>query len=315
MSTVALVGAGPIGRAAVRALLDDHVAAAVSGVADPNEDARVAAEEEFACTGHASAGGLPVAHEGAWAVVAFSSRAGATGPAIEQLLGRGYHCVTTCEELSDPGSPWRSRLGDAARRAERTVIATGANPGFVMDRFALAVATASRRVTAVEVSRRVDTATRRGPLVAKSGRGLSEDEFRRRAGKGTIGHVGLAVSARLLAAGLGWEPTEIDESIEPVIAADGSVDGQHQTVRLRTAAGEQLAYDLTMAWGVDRPGDAVVVHGLPEVRVEIPGGYHGDEGTTAQVVNAVRRAPTLSPGFHLPIDLPLSIVPGSKELR
>jgi hypothetical protein len=57
---------------------------------------------------------------------------------------------------------------------------------------------------------------------------------------------------------------------------------------------------------VERPGDTIVVHGVPPLRLEIPGGYHGDDGTSAQVVNAIGRHTDLAPGFYGPIDVPLA---------
>ena len=214
--------------------------------------------------------------------------------------------VTTCEDLAWPPPEIRDRLESAARHAERVVVVTGANPGFVMDRFPLLAATASRRVTAVEVYRRVDTSVRRGPLVAKSGHGKSPVEFEAGVQSGAVGHRGLAASARLLAHGLGWPTHDVSESIEPV-AADGTAIGLHQTASLETKDGRRILFDLTMAWEIDEPGDRVIVHGEPAVTFAIPGGYHGDAGTTAQGLVAIAHCRRLDSGFYLPTDLPLSV--------
>lgn len=305
MSRLVLVGAGPIGVAAADAAVSDGVVASVLAVVDPDDEARRAATRRFSAEGYESADALPRAGEGDWALAAFSSRADATAPVILRLVALGYHVVTTCEELSAPQRPEREAVRGAALSNGRRVIATGANPGFVMDRLVAAVASGARAVRRIDVRRRVDTSRRRGPLVAKTGRGLTAGEFADRVAAGRLGHVGLDASIQLVARSLGWPIDDVDASIEPVVADDGTVAGLHQRAVLSTPEGGVLDFDLVMAWKVDRPGDAIHVHGSPELRVEIPGGYHGDEGTTAEVVNAIGRYNQTPPGFYSSIDLPL----------
>ncbi|NNC75188.1 MAG: dihydrodipicolinate reductase, partial [Acidimicrobiia bacterium] len=64
---------------------------------------------------------------------------------------------------------------------------------------------------------------------------------------------------------------------------------------------------LTMVWDVERPGDTIEIHGDPPIRLEMPGGYHGDRGTAAQVVRAIERCHELEPAFYRPTDLPLRL--------
>ncbi len=279
--------------------------AGVFAVVDPNDEARHAAMERFGAEGYESAEALPRAGEGDWALAAFSSRADVTTPVILRLLALGYHVVTTCEELSAPERPEQAEVHRAAVSNGRRVIATGANPGFVMDRLVVAVAGGARAVRRIDVRRRVDTSKRRGPLVAKTGRGLTPEEFAARVAAERLGHVGLDASAQLVARALRWPARDLDVSIEPVIADDGTVAGLHQRAVLTTPEGGVLDFDLVMAWKVDEPGDTIHVHGSPDMRVEIPGGYHGDEGTTAEVVNAIGRYNQTPPGFYSSIDLPL----------
>ncbi len=305
MSRLVLVGAGPIGVAAADAALCDGVVAAVFAVVDPDEKARRAAMQQFGAEGYESAEALPRAGEGDWALAAFSSRADATAPVIVQLLTLGYHVVTTCEELSAPERREQAAVRAAAVSNGRRVIATGANPGFVMDRLVVAVASGARAVRRIDVRRRVDTSKRRGPLVAKTGHGLTLEEFASRVTAGRLGHVGLEASAQLVARALRWPTRDVDASIEPLIADDGKVSGLHQRAVLTTPEGGVLDFDLVMAWKVDEPGDAIHVHGSPDMRVEIRGGYHGDEGTTAEVVNAIGRYNQTPPGLYSSIDLPL----------
>lgn len=299
-----LVGAGPVGVAAAAAAVADGVVSGVAAVVDPDEEARRRAEQRFACHATADLESAGEAATGDWALVAFSSRASATAAAIRRLLQHGYSVVTTCEELSDPAAPEASELEAAAHQRQRVVIATGANPGFVMDRLVVAAAGGCRGVRSVRVSRRVDTAGRRGPLVAKTGRGRSPAEFHEGVARGVIGHVGLGASARLVAAGLGWMGGEYQETIAPVVGGDGSVEGLSQRGTLTTSEGT-IELDLVMAWGVEEPGDIIEIAGEPPLRLVVAGGYHGDSGTTAQAVNAIAVGRWLPPGFHRPLDLPL----------
>lgn len=299
MNGLVLVGAGPIGIDAARGCVALGVADAIVAVADTDPAAQVVAAEMFRCPVVATAADLPEAGAVDVAVLAFSSSATATAAVAADMLGRGWHVVTTCEELSDPLRPERDRLHRAARAARRAVVATGANPGFAMDGFPLAIAQGSAGVSAVRVMRRVDTSTRRQPLVAKTGRGLTETAFRAQAAAGELGHVGLRASARLLAVGLGWDVDSVEEVIEPVLAGDESVAGLHQRATGRDAAGRVVSLDLVMTWGLAGAVDRVEVDGSPPLVVEIVGGYPGDEGTTARVVRAVAACRTLEPGVHL----------------
>ncbi|MFQ5948944.1 MAG: dihydrodipicolinate reductase, partial [Acidimicrobiia bacterium] len=91
----------------------------------------------------------------------------------------------------------------------------------------------------------------------------------------------------------------------PVVGEDGTASGLTQQAILRAAQGETVRLDLTMSWRLDDPGDTISVDGDPPLVVAIPGGYHGDSGTTAQVVRALERSDRLPPGFYRPTDLPL----------
>lgn len=299
MSRLVLIGAGPIGIDAARECVALGVADAVAAVADTDPAARAAASEAFGCPVVADAADLPELDTTGVALLAFSSSAEATAAVAAAMLEREWHVVTTCEELSDPSRPECDRLDRAARLVRRAVVATGANPGFAMDGFPLAIARGSVDISAVRVTRRVDTSTRREQLVAKTGRGCTEPAFRSQAARGELGHVGLGASARLLAAGLGWRLGELDELIEPVLAGDDSVAGLHQRVKGSDASGRMVSLDLVMAWELGGTVDRVEIEGFPSLVAEIVGGYPGDEGTTARVVRAVGACHTLEPGLHL----------------
>lgn len=307
MSELVLVGAGPVGLAAARAAVEDGAATRVSAVVDPVTERREAAAEELDAKPCERLDDVPDGRPDDWAVACFSSRAEVVAPVLEELVLRGYNAVTTCEELADPGGPARAQLSLTALQEGRAIVVTGANPGFVMDRLPLVLARGARQVTAVTVTRKLDTRTRRGPLVDKTGRGLTPTEFAAGVEEGRLGHVGLETSARLLADGLGWPIHGTRTTIEPVLDATGVVQGLHQIATLDGAAGTRILLDLVMSWGAEDPHDAIVVEGVPRLRVRLDGGYHGDEGTTARVVAAISAGARLSPGLYLPSDVPVSV--------
>jgi hypothetical protein len=172
-----------------------------------------------------------------------------------------------------------------------------------MDRLPLLATSASRRVKSVTVSRRIDSAARRESYIAKTGRGLTTAEWHDAVAGGSVGHRGLVPSAKLLAHALGWPNRDTVEEIRP-IENGALVSGFHQHVTLR--AGEQtLDLDFIVDWGLPEPGDRIVVDGEPPLHLEIPGGYHGDFGASAQIVTALRRCDELEPSFYRPTDLPL----------
>ncbi len=199
-----------------------------------------------------------------------------------------------------------------SRERKVAVLGTGVNPGLVMDRLALAVASACVRVDSVRVTRVVDAAKRRGPLRAKVGAGLSREEFDAGVASKKLGHVGLTESAAMIALGLGLTVGEIPETIEPVLAeketdgvAKGRVLGLHQIATVRSGGQDRVVLDLTMAVGVANPGDRIDVEGDPPVHVAVAGGFHGDRSTIGCVVNAIPFIVAAAPGLQTVTTLPL----------
>lgn len=235
---------------------------------------------------------------------------------IEEALDAGFHVVSTCEELSYPALRHEAlarRLDAKCRKMEVSALGTGVNPGLVMDRLALAAAAACVRVDRVRVTRVVDAARRRGPLRSKVGAGLTTEEFAAGVAARKLGHVGLSESAAILALGLGLPSTDIRETIEPVIAeretdgiAAGRVLGLHQVAHVRANGGDsKVVLDLTMAVGVENPGDSIQVEGDPPLDVRVPNGFHGDRATVGCVVNAIPFVLEAPPALHTVVTLPL----------
>jgi 4-hydroxy-tetrahydrodipicolinate reductase len=250
---------------------------------------------------------------------ATGSRFDAVLPQLEQAIRAGVSVISTCEELA---WPWL-RHEEAAEELDRlceernvAVLGAGVNPGFVLDRlpaFLGQVVTGIRHVRALRV---VDASTRRPALQRKIGAGLTEEAFHEAAERGELGHVGLAESAALVAAGLGLALEEVEEELLPLVAQEdastqgavievrrGQVAGVQQTARVFAEEREIVRLELTLAVGAEDPRDEVDLDAEPPVRLVIPGGVPGEEATAAAVINATGAVTELR-GLVTVLDLP-----------
>lgn len=316
---VVVVGLGPIGRAVVQAVVA-RPALRIVAAADPAFAGRDVGEV-------AGLGvlGVPVAGPAAEAfatpadvaLVLTTSGVETVAPTIEAALAAGKNVVSTCEELAcaEHATPaLAARLDAQARAAGLTVLGTGVNPGFVMDRLPLALVGACVAVRHVRVERVLDAARRRGPLQAKVGAGLLPDEFAAGVAAGTLGHRGLAESAVLLGTGLGRAIDEVATTIAPVLTSaeapragvePGRVAGLRQSASGREAGREIVRLELEMSMAAPAPHDRIVIDGDPPLDVTIAGGTHGDRGTVGTTVNAISAVVAARPGLLHVTDLPL----------
>ena len=293
---VGVVGLGPIGLEVVRAILTRRELRLVSAVdVSPALTGKSLAElvpgapAEVRVEGSLDAA-LAAGHTEAIALTTSSRLAGIAAD-LETAVRRRVHVASTCEELAAPAVDpklW-ARLDDQARHADVTLLGTGVNPGFVMDRLPLQLAGACVSVARVRVERVVDAALRRGPLRKKVGEGLTPEEFRAGVAARRLGHVGLRESALLLAHGLGWKLDGYDETIDPVVGDDGRCLGLRQHGVGHVGDEPRIELSLQMSVGAPAPHDRVVVDGDPPLDVTIVGGTHGDRATVGATVNALRR--------------------------
>jgi hypothetical protein len=294
MTRVALVGLGPIGVEIGRAISargDLVLAAAVdldpaltgTSLANlvPGAPAGVRVESSLA----AALGTVDAI------ALATSSRFARIVDDLDAAIAAGVHVASTCEELAAPAvDPTTWTVLDAKARARGvTVLGTGVNPGFVMDRLVLQLAGACVRVERVAVERVVDAARRRAPLRKKVGEGLTPAEFEGGVAAGRIGHVGLRESAHLIARGLGWTIDGYAESVEPELGGDGRCLGLKQVGRATVGGVERITLALAMFVGAPEPRDHVVLDADPPLDVLVRGGTQGDRGTVGTVVNALAR--------------------------
>jgi hypothetical protein len=322
---VALVGLGPIGVEVGKALASRETMTLL-GAADPAPDkagkplADLLAGAFPGTIVRPSAAALYAESAGSRGradvvLLCTGSRLHAVLPQIEEAIGAGLHIISTCEELAYPELrhlPMARQIDRLAKEKGVAVLGTGVNPGLVMDRLVLAVASACVRVESVEVTRVVDAAKRRGPLRAKVGAGMTPEEFAAGVASGKLGHVGLSESAAIIALGLGLPIDEITETIKPVIAsretdgiAPGRVLGLHQIALVQAGDEVRVSLDLTMAVGAESPADRIDIEGDPPVHVTVRGGFHGDRSTIGTVVNAVPFVVAASPGLKNVVTLPL----------
>lgn len=256
-----------------------------------------------------------------------SSRLADVEKQLLQCIDAGLNVISTCEELAYPfrKHPQLSEQLDAeARQRGVAILGIGINPGFLMDKLVLTLASTCQRVNAVEVTRIVDAGRRRLPLQKKVGAGLRPNEFNELVAAGKIKHHGLPESTTMIADSLGLRLDEIRETIRPVIAQSplqteflevqpGQVAGIHQTAYGVLSGQEMIRLTLQMYVGAENPVDEVKLHGIPALHFQIPGGIHGDLATAAVVVNCVPLLLEAHPGLRTSHDIPMRHFPDRFE--
>jgi len=244
---------------------------------------------------------------------------------LRELVNRGLHVVSTCEELAYPclRHPDRAEeLENLALAQGVSVLGTGVNPGFVMDRLPVMLTGVCQEVHSITVTRVLDTAKRRLPLQQKTGTGLTVAEFEAKVQAGAISHIGLPESTALIAKALGWTLDDIQETAEPAVAdrrlasdftvvAPGRVAGLHQTARGIAGGMDVICLDLWMVMRAENPRDEIHIDGVPPMHMVIHGGTHGDRATVGMVVNSIPLVVTARPGLLTVLDLPVAASIGS----
>lgn len=244
-----------------------------------------------------------------------------------QLAGcaeAGLHVVSSTEELSFPRAVaprLASRLHALARRHGVTILGAGVNPGFVMDLIPAAAAGASLNVRRIDVVRVLDAGRRRKPFQAKVCVGQTASRAREALSSGG-GHVGLQLSAHLLARGCGLPFDSMKATGRPVIARrrmqsglgpipPGRVAGLSQEVRCTLKGRTVITLKMLMAVGAADPRDEAVIHGDPPLHLRFQGGLFGDTATVATLINALPGVVEGPAGLHTVLDLPVAGSRGS----
>ncbi len=237
---------------------------------------------------------------------------------ILEILEAGLDIVSTAEELSFPrlAHPQEGAAIDAAaKRAGKTVLGTGINPGFLMDSLPLYLTALCQRVDRIDIARIQNASLRRGPFQAKIGSGMTVKEFQTKMDAGRMGHVGLPESMAMIFHTLGRKLVHYESSVEPMVADrrvktdyfdvdTGRVRGLKQVARGYTDAGEFVTLTFIAALDMESEADTVKIIGKPNLEVTLKG-TNGDIGTVAIAVNAIRRVREAPPGLVTMRDLPI----------
>ena len=225
-------------------------------------------------------------------------------PQLEEAVRQGLHVVSTCEELTFPDERHpevAARLDELAKAAGRTVVATGVNPGFLMDALPASLTSISHGIRSVEVRRVQDPSRRRVPFQQKVGMGLSTAQWEERRDAGGFGHVGLVESARIATTVAIAQPDMVPCRLD----GQDAVLGTLETLRGTTSDGRFVDLHFEANAGVDEEYDQIVVDGTPPLKLRFEGGVFGDHATAAAVMRAARVVPNTRRGLVTVLDLPL----------
>jgi 4-hydroxy-tetrahydrodipicolinate reductase len=260
------------------------------------------------------------------AVVATATHLADVLPVLSAIAPTGTPIVCTAEEMAF------IRAGDSAEAtailelaaAHRIpIVATGANPGFVLDLWPLTLSGLAWDVQQLRARRIVDVSVF-GPRVRASlGIDLTPAAFRAGIADGSVvGHAGFPESLRILAAAMGRELERVEVVSEPIVATrpltlpDGAVIAPGRTAGADQRAtgwfGGQPWLDISMTLHVDPPAagltptDEVQLDGRHGLRVRVEPGCRALLSTAAMIVNGLPRAIAAPPGVHRPGDLPPS---------
>lgn len=251
------------------------------------------------------------------AVISTVSKIGQIVEQVRDAAERGLNIVTTCEELTYPFKTFPAEAGvinSVCKENGVTCLATGVNPGFLMDYLPAVMTSVCREVHHVSISRVQDALKRRGPFQKKIGAGMKPEQFEKI--KHDIGHVGLPESTYLVAAALRWDLDSLEESIEPVITEQeiksdhvtirpGGVSGLKQVVTGKIGGNEVIRQTFIAAVGYGNSFEEIKIAGEPGFTSRIEGGINGDIATSAIIVNAIPSVLKSEPGLKTMLDIPV----------
>ena len=325
MSRVIVVGLGPIGLNAAKAVVADGKMKLVGLVdIDPAKVGKTFGEltggKKSGPKVSASIAEAAKAGQADVAIVTTASRFARVADTLRECMANHLHVVSSCEEMSYPAylnEKLARKIDEEADAADVALLGTGVNPGFVMDFLPLILSSMVTKVTAVKITRLVDASTRRLPLQAKVGATMTTDQFNGLKREGKIGHMGIGESVALLAAGLGRKakPADVKIGLEPVLATKsmpsllgtikpGFVRGMNNTAKWQ-GDGLSIELDLTMALGTKDPRDIVELTGPVPLKLTVNGGTPGDTATVASLVNYARIISQVTPGLKTMLDMPV----------
>jgi 2,4-diaminopentanoate dehydrogenase len=239
------------------------------------------------------------------------------------LTRRWTPIICTAEDLAHirrGDSPAAAAILELAERHAVPIVATGANPGFVLDVWPLTLTGLAWDVERLRARRIVDVSVF-GPRVRRSlGIDLTPDEFRAGIEDGSVvGHAGFPESLRILAERMGRQLDRTEVVSGPLLAdGDLSLPDGATVPAGRTAGAEQRAtgwwqgepwLEIAMTLHVAPPAagltptDEVELTGRHPLRVRVEPGCRALLSTAAMLVNGIPQALQAPPGVHRPGDL------------
>lgn len=258
------------------------------------------------------------------AIVATATQLSDVLPVLAAIAPTGTPIVCTAEDLAfirATDSPEAARILDLAERHQVPIVATGANPGFVLDLWPLTLSALAWDVQRLRARRIVDVSVF-GPRVRASlGIDLTPDAFRSGIADGSVvGHAGFPESLRILATAMGRELERVEVVSEPIVTEvpltlpDGAVIAAGRTAGANQQAtgwfGGEPWLQISMTLHVDpaaaglAPTDEVRLEGRHGLHVRVDPGCRALLSTAAMIVNGIPRAIAAGPGVHRPGDLP-----------
>jgi 4-hydroxy-tetrahydrodipicolinate reductase len=321
---VILYGLGPIGRGIGRALAEELRLQAVGAVdidtAIIGRRLREVCDADLPPLTVVSSLDETDARPGAVLLQATVSKLEAARPQLLDAIARGYHVVSTSEELVWPWNDYpqlAEEIDQAAREAGVTVLGIGVNPGFVMDTLPVLLSRAAGAIEAIHVSRIVDLTERRLQLQRKNGLGQSVGRVQKMLDEEAVGHVGLTTSLQMLAAGLGW-PLDVVDIECRAIAAETATNTEFITIRAGKCVGirqraqgfvrgtPRIILKLVMEANVEGgTRDEILIDGDQCLRLRLDG-LHGDLATAALIVNQALHVQSMPAGLQTMLSAPLA---------
>lgn len=250
----------------------------------------------------------------------------AYGQILRAVMHR-MNVITIAEELFYPIGANVQRAGQLDEQAKArcvTVIAVGVNAGFAMDMLPILMSGVCWEVERVLVRRVVDLSHYGPGTMRQIGAGLLRADVEKGMQEGRMGQIGLAESAAMIAACMGWDLDEMEQSKEPLVSHSqretpfasirpGTVCGFQQKVYGKKA-GQTLVTLEMIGIVAPRPheddvdmGDYAMIEGKPNVEIMIPGqiAQRGALATAASVVNLIPKVLIAPSGFLTLKDLPV----------
>jgi hypothetical protein len=237
---------------------------------------------------------------------------------LREICYHGLDVVSTNEELAHPWYNHREaaeRLDSAAKRNGVSLLATGVNPGFVLDVLAITLSGVCAKVSEVRATRILDATKRRIPFQKKVGIGLTPKEFEANVRTGKFGHIGLPESIAMVCDSLGRPVDKIEQTVSAKIASTsletehfgvvnpGNVIGLVQDGTGYSGERKIAKYHIEMYAGAADPYDEIELVGEPTIKLRILGGTPGDIATAAIIVNSIPRVIDAPPGLLTVKDL------------